>query len=206
MSEVANSKLMVSLYQNFKTNFGNSNLIEVFQEIKSDKYQSEVNSIRYALHKGDEKKADEIKNSLNVFTMSGTYGISRTKTNISSYSDLLRKAFHSEKISISRKTNNEYFEINNPRLAVALSGTPQQVYNIISSAEDGLFSRFVFYVFKTNSHWIDPSPYGSRVNLTEHFAKLSIAVYEMVLFLDSGKTKIHLTREQWDRFNPTFSE
>lgn len=128
------------------------------------------------------------------------------KNDWGSYSDLLRKAFHSEKISISRKTNNEYFEINNPRLAVALSGTPQQVYNIISSAEDGLFSRFVFYVFKTNSKWIDPSPYGSRVNLTEHFAKLAIAVYEMVLFLDSGKTKIHLTREQWDKFNPTFSE
>ena len=128
------------------------------------------------------------------------------KNDWGSYSDLLRKAFHSEKISISRKTNNEYFEINNPRLAVALSGTPQQVYNIISSAEDGLFSRFVFYVFKTNSHWIDPSPYGSRVNLTVHFAKLSIVVYEMVLFLESGKTKIHLTREQWDRFNPTFSE
>ena len=119
---------------------------------------------------------------------------------------MLRKAFHSEKISISRKTNNEYFEINNPRLAVALSGTPQQVYNIIASAEDGLFSRFVFYVFKTNSKWIDPSPYGSRVNLTDHFAKLSNVVYEMVLFLDSGKTKIHLTKEQWDKFNPTFSE
>ena len=128
------------------------------------------------------------------------------KNDWGSYSDLLRKSFHSEKISISRKTNNEYFEINNPRLAVALSGTPQQVYNIISSAEDGLFSRFVFYVFKTNSKWIDPSPYGSRVNLTEHFAKLAIAVYEMVLFLDSGKTKIHLTKEQWDKFNPTFSE
>lgn len=128
------------------------------------------------------------------------------KNDWGSYSDLLRKSFHSEKISISRKTNNEYFEINNPRLAVALSGTPQQVYNIISSAEDGLFSRFVFYVFKTNSKWIDPSPYGSRVNLTEHFAKLAIAVYEMVLFLDSGKTKIHLTREQWNRFNPIFEE
>ena len=42
--------------------------------------------------------------------------------------------------------------------------------------------------------------------VSEHFSKLSIAVYEMVLFLDSGKTKIHLTKEQWDRFNPTFSE
>lgn len=128
------------------------------------------------------------------------------KNDWGSYSDLLRKAFHHEKISISRKTNNEYFEINNPQLAVALSGTPKQVYNIISSAEDGLFSRFIFYVFKTDSKWIDPSPYGDRVNLTDHFAKLAIAVYEMVLFLDSGKTVIHLSKEQWNKFNPTFEE
>jgi hypothetical protein len=128
------------------------------------------------------------------------------KNDWGSYSDLLRKAFHNERISITRKTNNEYFEINNPQLSVALSGTPQQVNNIIASAEDGLFSRFVFYVFKTDTKWIDPSPYGDRVNLTDHFAKLAIAVYEMVLFLDSGKTKIHLSREQWDKFNPTFSE
>lgn len=128
------------------------------------------------------------------------------KNDWGSYSDLLRKAFHHEKISISRKTNNEYFEINNPQLAVALSGTPKQVFNIISSSEDGLFSRFIFYVFKTDSKWIDPSPYGDRVNLTDHFAKLALIVHEMVLFLDNGKTKIHLTKEQWDKFNPTFSE
>jgi hypothetical protein len=128
------------------------------------------------------------------------------KNDWGSYSDLLRKAFHHEKISISRKTNNEYFEINNPQLAVALSGTPKQVFNIIQSAEDGLFSRFIFYVFKTNSKWIDPSPYGGRVNLTEHFAKLSNAVYEMVLYFNNSKTKIHLTKKQWDKFNPTFEE
>jgi hypothetical protein len=128
------------------------------------------------------------------------------KNDWGSYSDLLRKAFHHEKISISRKTNNEYFEINNPQLAVALSGTPKQVFNIISSAEDGLFSRFLFYIFKSESKWIDPSPFGNQINLTEHFAKLSNAVYEMVLFLQNGKTVIHLTEEQWNKFNPTFEK
>ena len=89
MSEVANNKLMVSVYQNFKTNLGNSNLIEVLQEIKTNKYESEINSIRYAIHKGDEKTADEIKSSLNGFTMSGTYGTSRTKANLNSYSQII---------------------------------------------------------------------------------------------------------------------
>jgi hypothetical protein len=82
MSEVANKQLMVSVYKEFKYNLGERNLIDVLQEIKSDKYQSEVNSIRYALHKGDEKTADEIKSGLNGFTMSGTFGTSRTKANL----------------------------------------------------------------------------------------------------------------------------
>jgi hypothetical protein len=89
MSEVVNKQLMVSVYQNFGTKLKDRNLIEILQEIKSDKYQSEVNSIRYALHKGDEKTADEIKSGLNGFTMSGTYGTSRTKANLITYSQII---------------------------------------------------------------------------------------------------------------------
>lgn len=128
------------------------------------------------------------------------------KNDWGSYSDLLRKGFHHEKISITRKTNNEYYEINEPKLSVALSGTPKQIYNIISSAEDGLFSRFIFYIFKTDSKWMDPSPFGNSVNYTEHFQALSEEVYKMVNFFTSRNTTIHLTRDQWNRFNPIFEE
>jgi hypothetical protein len=119
--------------------------------------------------------------------------------------DLLRKAFHHEKISISRKTENEYSEINNPQLAVVLSGTPKQVFNIISSTEDGLFSRFIFYSFKSTSKWLDPSPYGNQVNLTEHFKKLGDEVYDMVKFLEEYQTVVSLSKEQWDKLNPLFA-
>jgi len=128
------------------------------------------------------------------------------KTDWGSYSDLLRKAFHHENIAVSRKTNNEYLEINNPRLSVALSGTPNQILNIISSAEDGLFSRFIFYVFKTESIWIDPSPFGNHLNLTEHFNKLAVEVNKMVLFLNNSKTVIILSKEQWNKFNLNFEK
>jgi len=122
------------------------------------------------------------------------------------WSDILRKAFHQEKISISRKTNNEYLEIDTPRMSVALSGTPKQVFNIISSAEDGLFSRFIFYVFKTVSKWKDPSPFGGQTNLTAHFAKLGIQVNEMVRFLNTSVTTVEWTQEQWERFNVLFAK
>ncbi|MDU8885208.1 DUF3987 domain-containing protein [Yeosuana sp. MJ-SS3] len=127
------------------------------------------------------------------------------KNDWGSYSDMVRKAFHHEKISISRRANNEYYEIENPQLSVALSGTPNQIYKIISSAEDGLFSRFVFYIFKSDTKWIDPSPYGNAINLTEHFEKLSNNVYEMTLFLDKNETIVELTKEQWSELNKAFS-
>ena len=38
MEQIANSKLMVSVYKEFKYNLGERNLLEVLQEIKSDKY------------------------------------------------------------------------------------------------------------------------------------------------------------------------
>ena len=40
---IENNKLMVSLYQDFKVNLGTINIMDVFKEIKSDKYKSEIN-------------------------------------------------------------------------------------------------------------------------------------------------------------------
>ncbi|MFV8358225.1 DUF3987 domain-containing protein, partial [Flavobacterium sp. XS1P32] len=121
-----------------------------------------------------------------------------------SYSDMLRKAFHHEKISVSRKTNSEYVEVNEPQLAIALSGTPKQIFNIIPSAEDGLFSRFFFYVFKTDAVWLDPSPKGNPVNLTDYFTTQSKMVLKMVEYFQRDSMQLQLSEEQWDKFNDLF--
>lgn len=121
------------------------------------------------------------------------------------YSDMLRKAYHHERISSSRKTNNEFIEVNTPCLSVALSGTPGQVTGLIASSEDGLFSRFLFYAFKVDQVWMDVSPAAHKVNLTEHFKSLSNEVYNLVQFLRNEDTEIILTKAQWDRLNATCS-
>lgn len=118
-----------------------------------------------------------------------------------SYSDMLRKSFHHERLSSSRKTNNEFTEVNSPCLSIALSGTPSQVTGLIASAEDGLFSRFLFYAFKVDQQWKDVSPYVSEINLTDHFKQLSYRVYSMVKFLQIGETYITLSKDQWQQLN-----
>ena len=127
------------------------------------------------------------------------------KSEWGTYSDMLRKSFHHEKISVSRKTDAEFIEVDEPQLAIALSGTPKQIFNIISSAEDGLFSRFMFYVFSTEVVWLDPSPKGNPINLTEYFSKQSKEVLKMVEYFEKDQMTIQLTEEQWDKFNPVFS-
>jgi hypothetical protein len=127
------------------------------------------------------------------------------KNDWGSYSDMLRKSFHHEKISVSRKTDGEFVEVDNPQLSVALSGTPKQVFNIISSAEDGLFSRFLFYVFKTDAVWLDPSPKGNPINLTDYFTTQSKKVLKMVEYYETDEMVLHLTEEQWKKLNTNFS-
>ena len=64
------------------------------------------------------------------------------KSDYGNYSDVLRKAFHHELVSLSRRKDREYCEVSNPRVSVALAGTPEQVRKLIPDAENGLMSRF----------------------------------------------------------------
>ena len=120
-----------------------------------------------------------------------------------SYSDMLRKSFHHERLSSSRKGNNEFTEVNAPSLSIALSDTPNQVTGLISFSDDGLFSRFMFYAFKVEQKWKDVSPNANNINLTEHFKTLSLTVFKMVLFLQREETIVELTASQRQQLNQT---
>lgn len=116
------------------------------------------------------------------------------------YSDLLRKAFHHEAITYSRKTGSEFVEVSLPRLSVILSGTPSQVGGLILSNEDGLFSRFLFYYYKAPSIWRDVSNVGG-VNYNDHFTTLADQVDKIHEELKSKKIEFVLSHKQWDILN-----
>lgn len=121
------------------------------------------------------------------------------------YSPLLRMAFHHEKYTYSRKTNNVYLEIEEPCIAMALAGTPGQVPKLIASAEDGLFSRILYYAYKSTIGWQDPSPRANPVVFNDHFNQLSDEVLKLTKHLDQYPTEVLLTNEQWDTLNSSFT-
>ena len=138
-----------------------------------------------------ETEADTLNNSL--------------KQDWGGYSDLLRKAFQHEPVSYNRKTNNEYLEIPEPKLSISLSGTPAQVQQLIPSAENGLFSRFLFYAFSVPKVWKDVSPDG-KPNLTKHFKALSDDVLNILGVVNATEITFEFTANQWSEFNKDFSK
>lgn len=70
------------------------------------------------------------------------------KSDYGNYSDTLRKAFHHEPVSLCRRKDREFLEVDCPKLSVVLAGTPGQVRNLILDSENGLFSRFMFFNVK----------------------------------------------------------
>lgn len=62
------------------------------------------------------------------------------------YSDCLRRCFHHETISLSRRTDNLHISIEQPCLSMLLTCTPSQIPTLLPNFEDGLASRFLFYL------------------------------------------------------------
>ncbi|MBS9766552.1 MAG: DUF3987 domain-containing protein [Flavobacteriaceae bacterium] len=130
------------------------------------------------------------------------------KNDWSSYSDILRKGFHSETVSISRKTDKLFEEVKEPKLAIVISGTPDQLKPIIQSKENGLFSRFIIYSFDEPSPWKKASKRNRRrdINPKQIFNELGNKVAELYHKLEDLEEPIEFdfTDEQWDRFDKEF--
>lgn len=121
------------------------------------------------------------------------------------FSEGLLKAFHHESISYLRRTQREYVNIKKPRLSTVLSGTPQQVVNLMSSVENGLFSRFLFYYLDKKTEWIDLLDEGDEEPLDEFFEKLGKEYLTFFHTLQElPEIKFQMTKEQGNAFNDHF--
>ncbi|SHI43645.1 Protein of unknown function [Hymenobacter daecheongensis DSM 21074] len=112
----------------------------------------------------------------------------------------LCKAFGHETISKTRIKDDEYLEIKAPAVSVALTGTPAQLKRLISTAENGLFSRFMFYTYKAPRVWLDVSP-GGGISLDGYFASLAAEVTKMLEVSDEKQVDITLLPESWAALN-----
>jgi hypothetical protein len=129
------------------------------------------------------------------------------KSEHGNFSDGFRKAFHHETISYLRRKDREFVELETPRLSALLSGTPKQVSALIPNAENGLFSRFIFYFMNIKPVWKDVFANSGDQTLDLYFKDLGEYFHDFYNCLkQQQEMRFCLTASQQQAFNAYFAQ
>lgn len=128
------------------------------------------------------------------------------KSDYGNFSDGFRKAFHHEMISYTRRKDREFVELAKPRLSALLSGTPRQILSLIPDAENGLFSRFIFYYMNVRLEWLNVFA-DNEETLDQYFEHLGKQFYELYRILQASQPiRFALSARQQEKFNSFFAQ
>lgn len=140
-----------------------------------------------------------------IFETEGDTLAQAFKSDYGNYSDGFRKAFHHETISYYRRTDREYVDIEKPCLSTVLSGTPKQVATLIPNAENGLFSRFMFYYMNIKPTWKNVFQSNFETGLDDYYNQLGKEFLDLYKTLKNNpEIEIRLTSSQQQQFNGFF--
>ena len=146
--------------------------------------------------------------NLLMFETEGDTVVNAFSSDYGDYSDAFRKAFAHESFGYLRRGDDgEEREIDNPRLATVLSGTPEQVKSLIRDSENGLLSRFMFFCINATPEWLDGfDSYGSDAPLEETFDALGERFTAFTKQLEEQpKILFRLSLPQTGKFNEFFA-
>lgn len=142
-----------------------------------------------------------------IFETEGDTLAQAFKSDYGNYSDGFRKAFHHETISYYRRTDKEYVDIERPCLSTVLSGTPKQIQALVPSAENGLFSRFMFYYMNIKPTWKNVFQTDTTNGLDEYYDQLGNEFFGLYKTLKNNPDiEVRLTTEQQQKFNVFFEK
>ena len=139
------------------------------------------------------------------------------------FGDLVRCIFEHETVSQLRRQNNEFIEIRNPRIAMLLSGTPNQVAPLLRNRENGLMSRFGCYVVNSrmdfNDNVWDVEEEGNTPNeavlydrlaseLGDRYLWMGTAGHECYFYLTDAQLKTikRMFRSEYDTYSHEFGD
>lgn len=111
--------------------------------------------------------------------------------------DVFCAAFHHEDLSSSFKVDGAPIIIRNPKLAMCMTGTPDQFANLIRSQENGLYSRMALLTAETQVEWRSAQPVEGGRELRRYFKGLGKEVLDMHKQLLESPTLVLFTNEQW---------
>lgn len=111
-------------------------------------------------------------------------------------SGLLRKAFHHEPVDYTASTyDKETLTIEQPCLSVLLSGTFDQLFRLVPDTENGLFSRFCYYLTEDSVEFKNPFD-ETDINLDAIFNKAGQYCSKLYQLLLQRKQPVIFTMEK----------
>ena len=128
-------------------------------------------------------------------------------TDYGHWSDTLRKCYDHDRLAFNRRMNHEYLECMKSFLSVLLSGTPAQVKPLIPSAENGLFSRQMFYYMPSIIEWVNQFDLSDE-DYDSRFTGWGKQWKTFIEWLGTSVNLIQLklSEEQKIRFNERFAQ
>ena len=130
------------------------------------------------------------------------------KTDYGDYSTLLRQAPHHEPICYNRVRDNIHIEIEEPRLAVCLTCTPDQLPALFPTILNGLGSRFLFYNLNREVKWRSPFQRKEKTNeqLFEELGERYLELHHMMQELGDRRIQFLMPESLQEHFNQYFEE
>ena len=118
----------------------------------------------------------------------------------------LRMFFQHEEVRQRFKIDKEPIVIEHPRVTILLTGAHEQIVSLIKSPENGLFSRFLFYMMNDNAVWKSQSPYTEtgEIDVEELYDSLAEKLKENYFKSRGKEIIIKFTREQWAKLDELF--
>ncbi len=122
------------------------------------------------------------------------------------FSEVVRRFFHHEKVtSLFKVDGNQPITIAHPKFSLIMSGTSSQLTALTPNSENGLYSRFLHYTFRTQPQWRDVSPQSEDEAQEKLFSQLSAWWCQEADFLRKKNLKVTLSPAEWKELNEFFS-
>lgn len=123
------------------------------------------------------------------------------------YSTLIRNSFEHETISCYRIKDKKTTTIENPKLSIHLTGTPDQVSKLIPNTDNGLFSRFIYYTYENDLNWRNPfAPNYEPLTLNDKMVQLSSNTLGYIANRLQSDLEFHLSEANLIKMDKFYTE
>lgn len=122
------------------------------------------------------------------------------KTDHGGFRAELRKAYHGEFISSSKKTDDEILEVSSPHMSMIITGTLDQAVKYLHPLADGFASRHLYHIDLSKSEY---KPYSVDASATPKLAMdlWASRFYEIWKFYKDREVLVSFSQEQYDVLN-----